>query len=295
MMLAMPTALVLTRQSDSYSAFRFMEAAKRHSLPLELLDPHLLYLYVIDGQSQVALNGRALDAAELRVIPRLGSTATEYSLAALELLEQAGARSLNPSSALFAMRNKFIALAALSAAGIPVPESAMLRAPCDIAPVIERLGGYPVVLKFIRGSQGVGVIYAPDETAVTSVLEAMNLIQYDVLVQRYYPWAAQRDVRVLVLGGEARWAVERVSGGGRFRSNFHRGGQAGAVELPVEAVELAVRAAGVFRLGLAGVDLIESPGGLLVMEVNSSPGFETIETVHSVDVAAEILRFALSG
>jgi len=293
MMLAMPTALVLTRQPDSYSAFRFMEAAKCHALPLELLDPHLLYLYVIDGQSQVALADRALAAAELRIIPRLGSTATEYSLAALELLEQAGARTLNPSSALFAMRNKFTALAGLSAAGLPVPESAMLRAPCDAAPVIERLGGYPVVLKFIRGSQGVGVIYAPDETVVTSVLEAMNLIQYDVLVQRYYPQAAQRDVRVLTLGGEARWAVERMSGEGRFRSNFHRGGQAQAVELPAEAVELAVRAAGVFGLGLAGVDLIEGPEGLLVMEVNSSPGFETIEAVHGVDVAGEILRFAL--
>jgi len=147
------------------------------------------------------------------------------------------------------------------------------------------------VLKFIRGSQGVGVIYAPDESVALSVQEAMNLIQYDVLLQRYYPDAAGRDLRVLVLGGQARWCVRRVSRGGRFRSNFHRGGHAEAAQLVPATAELAERATAVFGLGLAGVDLIEGEGGLLVMEVNSSPGIETVETTHHVDVAGEIVEY----
>jgi ribosomal protein S6--L-glutamate ligase len=167
----------------------------------------------------------------------------------------------------------------------------MLRTPNDLAPAVERLGGYPLVLKFIRGSQGVGVVLATEESVARSVLEALNLVQYDALLQRFYPEAQGSDTRVLVLGGAARWAVTRTSREGGFRSNFHRGGTAAARALTPEIARLAEEAAQLFELGLAGVDLIEGPHGPLVLEVNGSPGFETIEHAHGVDVAVEILQY----
>jgi ribosomal protein S6--L-glutamate ligase len=283
---------ILSRQPDSYSMQRFTAAAQQRGIPLLLLDPHNLYLWLSGGQADVSGGAQRINPRRLAVVPRLGSTATEYSIAALDMLERAGAGVVNTTASLMRMRNKFTALAQLACAGIAVPDSAMLRAPSDIAPAVERLGGYPLVLKFIRGSQGVGVVFAPDESVVTSVLEALNILQYDVLLQRFYARAAQTDLRVFVLGGEARWAVRRTSTNGRFRSNFHRGGRAQAVVLDAKAEALARHAAGVFELGMAGVDLIEGPAGWLVMEVNSSPGFETLEQVLNVDVAGAVLEYA---
>lgn len=290
----MRAIIVLARQPDSYAVRRLIEAAAQLGAGLTLLDPHQLGLDIATEGPRAFLGRHALDPAEIAVLPRLGSTATEYSLAALDILERMGVPSVNPGRPLLLMRNKFTAQAMLQSAGLPVPESAMLRAPADVSEAAARLGGYPVVLKFIRGSQGVGVIYAPDESVALSVQEAMNLVQYDVLIQRFYPEAAERDLRVLVLGGKARWAVRRQSRGGRFRSNFHRGGQAEPLALEAAVAELAQRAAAVFGLGLAGVDLIESERGLLVMEVNSSPGFETIEAAHANDVAGAIVEYTRS-
>lgn len=283
---------VLSRQPDSYSVQRFSTAARTRNIPLLMLDPHLIYLELSGGAPEAYCYDPRLVSHRLKLIPRLGSTATEFSVVALDMLERQGASTVNSAASLLQMRNKFTALATLAAAGIPVPDSAMLRAPLSIAPAVERLGGYPLVLKFIRGSQGVGVVYAPDESVVTSVLEALNLLQYDVLLQRYYPQAACSDLRVFVLGGEPRWAIRRESTGGRFRSNFHRGGKAQVAQLDPATAELATRAAAVFGLGMAGVDLIEGPELWLVMEVNSSPGFEAIESVKDDDVAGAILEYA---
>jgi ribosomal protein S6--L-glutamate ligase len=283
--------VVLTRQPDCHAARRLSAAAQQLKLPLTLLDPHQYYLYSLNGTTQVALAGAAVEARELAVIPRLGSLATEYALAALEHLERCGAWCLNGYPQLMRLRHKFSALSQLAAAGLQVPDSAMLRTPNEVGPAVAALGGYPVVLKFIRGSQGVGVVLASDESVARSVLEALNLVQYDVLLQRFYPEAAGSDTRVLVLGGTARWAVQRKSRRGGFRSNFHRGGTAVACELTPEIARLAEEAAQLFNLGLAGVDLIRGPHGLLVLEVNSSPGFETIEHAHGADVAVEILSY----
>jgi ribosomal protein S6--L-glutamate ligase len=168
----------------------------------------------------------------------------------------------------------------------------MLRMPSELAPAVARLGGYPVVLKFIRGSQGVGVVYAADESVAASVLEALNIVQYDVLIQRYYAKAGESDVRVLVLGGQARWAVSRAAPAGGFRSNLHRGGKALPTEVTPELKQLAEDSAREFGLGLAGVDIIQGDHGPLVLEVNSSPGFNAIEQAHGANVAGAILEYA---
>ena len=282
--------ILLSRQPDNYSSQRFMAAATRLGIPLELTDPHGYYLQLQGSLARITSAGnQAIHAGQI-VIPRLSSLATEYSLAALRHLELCGAKPLNSYASLMRLRFKFTALGELAAAGLAVPDSEMLRSPSEIAPAVERLGGYPLVLKFLRGNQGVGVVYAADESTVQSVLEALNLVAYDVMLQRYYPEAAQTDIRVLVLNGEARWAVRRTSSGGRFRSNFHRGGSAEKLELTTGLAELAVKAADAFELGFAGVDIIESEDSWLVLEVNASPGFETVDKVHNVDVAGEVLE-----
>ncbi len=291
----MQRIVVLTRTPESYSARRFVEAAsRRKGVALELVDPHKLYLGLSGGAADVSLHGAA-GATWDHSIARLGSTATEYALFALAHLEQAGTASLNTHGALSRLRYKFGTLAELAAGGVPVPDTMMLRAPNDIGAAVARLGGYPVVLKFIRGSQGVGVVYCDNLSVAESVLEALNLIQYDVMLQRFYPKAAEGDVRMLVLGGEARWAVRRTAPGGGFRANFHRGAQVSVYALAEEVAQLAVRAAGVFGLGFAGVDLAEDGGGgWIVLEVNGSPGFEAVEQVHGQVVAEAVLEHLLA-
>lgn len=293
--------IVLTRQPEAHGVTRLQQAAQVLNVELHAVDPHEFYLHLPAGGAQPSANGAAVQhprlGAEWRdtiIIPRLASLASEYSHSALQLLEQAGAHSLNPASGLLRIRHKFSALAELAAAGLPAAETCMLHAPSDIDPAVERLGGYPVVLKFVRGSQGVGVIFAPDATTVTSVVEALNLVQYDVMLQRFYPEAGGRDLRVLVLGGNPRWAVERRAEPGAFRANFHRGGSATAVEIDPAMLDIATRAAGCFGLGLAGVDLIDSGDGLVILEVNGSPGYATIEHEHGADVAGAIINEALS-
>lgn len=290
----MTQLIVLARQVDSHAVTRFAEAPLPAGAHLSVVDPHTYYLELAGGAPQVSFGGKAVLSEPTVVIPRLGSLTTEYALSALEWLERAGAATLNSAAALLRLRHKFSALGRLADAGLAVPDSVMLHTPSDVAPAVAKLGGYPVVVKFIRGSQGIGVVYAPDESVVASVLEALNLVQYDVMLQRYYPAGARRDLRVLVLGGEPRWAVARRTPGGGFRSNLHRGGEAARAKPRKQTLELAARAAAVFELGLAGVDIIESKRGPLVLEVNASPGFQAIELVYEEDIAAEILKYAAS-
>jgi ribosomal protein S6--L-glutamate ligase len=288
----MAPIIVLTRRPEAHASRRF--ATARPGLDVTLVDPFELELRLAAGGPEVHHAGLPLALAECTVIPRIGSIAPEYSLSVLEHLAAAGARSLNPPAGLLKLRHKFHMLAGLAAAGLPVPDSLMLRAGSDLEPAVEALGGYPIVLKFVRGGQGVGVIKAPDDDTVRSVLEALNLIQYDILIQRYLPGAAQRDLRVLVLGGKARWAIERTSAAGRFRSNFHRGGSVAPVEIAPGAARLAEAAAAAFGLGVAGIDIAEDGGQQYVLEVNGSPGFEATEQAHGADIAGAILDYAAS-
>jgi ribosomal protein S6--L-glutamate ligase len=284
--------VVLTRQPDSYSCRRFSAAARRLGINLELTDPHTLQLQLDHGAIS-ATDAAGRDYAGVRVVPRLSGLASEYALAALRQLELSGARTLNSHASLLRLRFKYSALGELATAGIAVPDTAMLRADggADVAAAVARLGGYPLVLKFLRGSQGVGVVFAPDESVVQSVLEALNQVQYDVMLQRLYPAAAESDLRVLVLRGKVLHAIRRRSQAGRFRSNFHRGGTAEPADPTAEQAALAVRAAELFGLGFAGVDLIDGGDGRdLVLEVNGSPGFEAVDQACGVDVAEDVLK-----
>jgi ribosomal protein S6--L-glutamate ligase len=292
-----PVLLLLSRNPDAHGVRRLFEAGKTLGV-CQLLDPHAIRLGVEGGQLLAWTDaGGELDLTRLVVLPRLGSTSTEYSLAVLEHLESGGAKVVNSAAGVTRLRSKFNMLGYLAAAGLPVPDSVVMRVPVEIEPIAERLGGWPVVLKFIRGSQGLGVAIAQDETVAGSVLEAMNFAQYDVLLQRYHARAAHSDFRVLVLGGQARWGMRRVAADGKFRSNIHRGGRAEPIDLATEHAEfaqLAEQAAAVFGLGLAGVDLFASEGGPVLLEVNSSPGFEKPEELYGPVVADAIVEYAYS-
>jgi ribosomal protein S6--L-glutamate ligase len=282
--------IILTRHPDNHACSRFREA--RPQLDLRFLDPFTLELRLDTGTAQVWQAGRQLDVQQAAVVPRIGSTSPEYGLNVLEHLVESGAASINPPAGLLRLRHKFSMLSALACAGLPVPDSVMLRHQAGFDDAVQQLGGYPVVLKFVRGGQGIGVIKAQDADTIRTVLEGLNLLQYDALLQRFHPAAAESDTRVLVLGGRARWAIRRSSSGGRFRSNFHQGGSAVAVEINAELKGLAEAAAAVFGLGLAGVDIAEDGGKRYLLEVNSSPGFEATETAHAEDIAGAILDHA---
>ena len=290
-----PCILVLTRNPVSHTVIRFREVAEsRDDFSLQVIDPHGLRLRLGDNGVAIEHDSLELDPSNTVVIPRIGSLSSEFSLHALELLELAGFPSLSPFAGLRGLRHKFSALAGLRLHGIPVPDSIMLRNQSDLATAVEGVGGYPLIVKFIRGSQGVGVVYADREDVVSSLLDALNLVQYDVLLQEFIPEAASwGTVRVFVSGGEARWAVKMTTTEGSSRSNLHAGGRPEAFELSESLALLVMRSCDVFGLTTAGVDLTQSEHGWIVMEINGSPGFQAIEEVHGVDVASHQLDSAL--
>ncbi len=296
-MTTLPQLILLTRKPDASATRRFLEAgaARAAQFELHMLDAHELVLGMQDGVLSLCHPRVDFPQGRTVFIPRMGSLATDYAVYALDVIRRCGFPLLNPPEALTPLRCKFNALAQLAAAGLPVPDSLLLRSPADLPAAAAALGGYPLVLKFIRGSQGVGVILANGPDAVDSVLSAMNVVNYDVMLQRYYPRAARESYRVLVIGGSSRWAVRLHSNGDSFRSNHHLGGGAGPAELTDELAELADRASAAFELGLAGVDIVyRDDGTAMLLEVNAAPGFETIESQHGVDAAGAILDYTAS-
>ena len=287
--------LLLTRMPSGRSVTRLQEAAEgRTELRLLVLDPHTIRLHTGQAGTRISHDQLEIDPAGSVLLPRLASLSTEFSLHVLEQLEQLGIPSICPFDGLRRLRHKYSALLSLSEAGLPVPDSVMLRNQAELQPAVDSVGGYPLMIKFIRGSQGVGVIRADREDTVRSVLDALNLVQYDVLLQRWIPEAATAGtIRVLVIGGKARLAVHLVPAQGRDRSNLHAGGEARMFEMTTELAQLAEKSCAVFGISAAGVDLVESAGGLMLMEVNGSPGFEAPEELYGIDIAGRLLDSAL--
>ncbi len=291
-----PQILLLTRNPSGQSVTRLQEAAGiRKDCTLQVVDPHSIRLHTGTGGPRVGHDSLRIEAGNTVLLPRMGSLSTEYSLYCLEQLEACGIPSICSFGGILRLRHKYSALTMLAQAGLPVPDSVLLRNQAELQPAIDSVGGYPLIIKFIRGSQGVGVILAEREDTVRSVLDALNLVQYDVMLQRYIPEAASRGtIRVLVVGGRALLAVQLTAAAGRDRSNIHAGGTARKLELSREMQALAERSAALFGLGLAGVDLVDTAAGLVLMEVNSSPGFEQPELLYGQDIAAQIIDSALA-
>lgn len=281
---------ILSRNSALYSTQRLVEAARDRGYTARVLDPLRCYMRIAPAGFEVHYKGRALtDVAA--VIPRIGASITFYGTAVLRQFEMMGAFTPNSSDAILRSRDKLRAHQLLAREGIGLPTTVFGDNPDDTADLLRMLGPAPHVIKLNEGTQGNGVILAESQTASRSVIEAFRGLYANFLVQEFIAEAEGADLRCFVVGGKVVAAMRRSAKPGEFRSNLHRGGTATATKLSAQERELAVRAAKVMGLGVAGVDMLRSNRGPLVLEVNSSPGLEGIEAASGVDVAAAVIDY----
>jgi ribosomal protein S6--L-glutamate ligase len=282
---------LLTCNERSYSARRLCEAAKGRGHVARAFDTRRFSLLVDPDRQDLFYDGERFDTHGV-VLPRIGASVTTFGLAVLRQLEALGGLAMNSSDSIAASRDKLRGAQLLAARGVRVPATAFTRGREGIRPAVERLGGAPVVVKLLEGTQGIGVVLAETTDAAEAVVQALHSAGQNVLIQRFVRESRGRDVRALVVGGRVIAAMARVARGSDFRSNVHRGGTGERVALDAAFEHAAVEATRVFGLDVAGVDLLESRDGPLVLEVNASPGLEGIETTTRVDVAAAIIEHA---
>ncbi|PWK82387.1 30S ribosomal protein S6--L-glutamate ligase [Fulvimonas soli] len=281
---------VLSRNTRLYSTRRLVEAARQRGHVVRVLDPLRCYVRIAPGDMAIRYRGKALRDFEA-VIPRIGSQSTFYGTAVLRQLEMLGVYTPNPSGAVLCARDKLRCLQVLAAQGIPMPMTVFGDNPDDTDDLLALLGEPPHVIKLNEGSQGNGVVLAEKRAASQSVIEAFRGLYANFVVQEFIAEAKGCDLRCFVVGGKVVAAMQREATPGDFRANLHRGGSAVKAVLSAEERRLAVRAAEAVGLGIAGVDLLRSRRGPLLLEVNASPGLEGIETATGVDVSAHIIRY----
>ena len=285
-------ALVLSRNVAIYSTRRLTEAFRARGLPLSVLDPASICLKISGETVELHEGGRRLPNPDV-VIPRIGVVTTEHSLSVLRQFEILRVPLTATADAVRISKDKMGSLQALANAGIPIPETALARQGPDATWAVEAVGGAPVVLKFLTGTHGVGVFLADSQESARSILEAMWSLEKNLIVQRFIASAAGQDLRLFVVGDRVVAAMRRTAPEGTFRSNLHSGGQPSPLTPTKQLIDLALRATQALGLKIAGVDILESDDGPLVLEVNSSPGLEGIEDVTGIDIAGAIADEAI--
>ena len=245
---------------------------------------------VVQSKPEVHFKGETLDAFDA-VIPRIGASVTFYGTAVLRQFEMMGAFPLNESVAISRSRDKLRSLQLLSRKGVGLPITGFAHDPDDIKDLIKMVGGAPLVIKLLEGTQGIGVVLAETKKAAESVIEAFMGLKANIMVQEYIKEAGGADIRCLVVGDKVVAAMKRQALPGEFRSNLHRGGSASLIKVSPTERATAVKAAKIMGLNVAGVDILRSQRGPLIMEVNSSPGLEGIELATGKDIASIIIQF----
>lgn len=273
-----------------YSTRRLVEAGEAAGHEMHVVDTLRCYMSMATAQPQIHYKGEQLEGFDA-VIPRIGASITFYGTAVLRQFEMQGVFPVNESVAISRSRDKLRSLQLLSRKGIGLPITGFANAPDDIPDLINMVGGAPLVIKLLEGTQGIGVVLAETRKAAESVIEAFMGLSANIMVQEYIEEAGGADIRCFVVDGKVVAAMKRQAAEGEFRSNLHRGGSAQLVRISKEERLTAIKAAKVMGLNVAGVDLLRSARGPLVMEVNSSPGLEGIEEATGKDVAAMIIRF----
>jgi len=281
---------ILSRNNALYSTQRLVEAARARGHSVRVLDPLRCYMSIAPGAFEIHYKGRSLGHYDA-VIPRIGASVTFYGTAVLRQFEVMGAYTPNASDAILCARDKLRAHQMLAREHIGLPTTVFGDNPDDTADLLHMLGPPPHVIKLNEGTQGTGVILAEGLSSSRSVIEAFRGLYANFLVQEYIAEADGADLRCFVVGNKVVAAMRRKAKAGEFRSNLHRGGTASAVELSAQENEVALRAAKVMGLHVAGVDLLRSRRGPLVLEVNSSPGLEGIEAASGVDVARAVVDY----
>ncbi len=255
---------------------------------VEILDPLSCYMNINPAAPTIHYKGRQLPHFDA-VIPRIGSAITYYGTAVLRQFEMQGSYPLNESVAITRARDKLRALQLLARQGIDLPITGIAHSPDDTADLIAMVGGAPLVVKLVEGTQGIGVVLAETRQAAESVIDAFRGQNAHILVQEYITEAQGKDIRCLVVGDRVVGAIERQAKEGEFRSNLHRGGSARRVEITEREREIALRATSTLGLDVAGVDILRADRGPLVMEVNASPGLEGIEKTTGLNIAGTMI------
>ena len=281
---------ILSRAPRSYSTRRLVAAAQGRGHTADVLDVLKLDISLEPGFPNLYYRGRPLEEYDA-VIPRIGSSITFFGTAAVRQLEQMDVFCANSALGIANSRDKLRCLQMLSKHDIGIPPTEFVRRSQDVLPAIERVGGVPVVIKLLKGTQGIGVILAETLAAAESIIETLHSARQSVLVQKFVAESKGRDIRAFVVGDRVVAAARRVAKAGEFRSNLHRGGSAEGVELDEAYETAAVRSAQIVGLRVAGVDMLESADGPAVMEVNSTAGLQGIETATGIDVAGAIIDY----
>lgn len=281
---------ILSRNTKLYSTQRLIEAARARGHRVRVLDPLRCYMRIDSKDLAIHYKGRRLGAFDA-VVPRIGASVTVYGTAVLRQFEMMGVYALNGSDAILRARDKLRCLQLLAQQGIGLPNTVYGDYPDDTSDLLALLGKPPHVIKLVEGTQGAGVVLAEKPSASRSVIEAFRGLYANFLVQEFIREARGADLRCFVVGGRVIAAMKRQARAGEFRSNLHRGGSAVDAALSAAETDTAVRAAAVMGLGVAGVDLLRSRRGPLVLEVNSSPGLEGIEAATGRDVAGAIIEY----
>jgi ribosomal protein S6--L-glutamate ligase len=282
--------VVLSRGKRLYSTRRLVEAAAARGHSVRVLDHTRCYVEVSNSGPTVFFEGEPIRGVDA-IIPRIGASVTEYGAAIVRQFETQGVFTTTPSIALTRARDKLRSLQLLAREKAAIPHTLFARRASDLDDLLERLGGPPVVIKLLEGTQGVGVVLAETKKAAKSVLQAFEGLKADVIVQEFIREAKGADLRVIVVGGRVVAAMRRVGAPGEFRANVHQGGSTEKVTLTQRERRLAVKAAKALGLPIAGVDMLRSERGPLVIEVNASPGLEGIEFASSVDVAGAVVQW----
>ena len=281
---------ILSRNPRLYSTRRLVEAAEARGHEVRVLDALRCYMNISSNKPMLHYRGEDLPTYDA-VIPRIGASITFYGTAVLRQLEMMGVYPVNESVAVTRSRDKLRSLQLLSRKGIGMPVTGFANSPDDIQDLIKMVGGAPLVIKLLEGTQGIGVVLAETKKAAESVIEAFLGLNANIMVQEYIKEAGGADIRCFVVGGKVVAAMKRQGAEGEFRSNLHRGGTAKLIKLTPEERKTAVRAAQIMGLNVAGVDILQSKRGPVVMEVNSSPGLEGIEKSTGKDIADIIIGF----
>jgi ribosomal protein S6--L-glutamate ligase len=281
---------ILSRKSSLYSTRKLVEAAEKRGHSVRVIDVLRCYMNIAPKSPEIHYRGAKLERFDA-VIPRIGASVTFYGAAVVRQFEMMGVYVVNESIAISRARDKLRSLQLLARRGIGLPITAFAHSPDDTADIIKLVKGAPMVIKLIEGAQGKGVVLAETDTAADSVIGAFRNLDAYFLVQDFIEEAKGSDIRCFVVGGEVIAAMKRKAAPGEFRSNLHRGGSATAVKLTKAEERTARRAARILGLNVAGVDIVRTRTGPAVLEVNSSPGLEGIETTTGVDVAGRIIEF----
>ncbi|GAB6071172.1 30S ribosomal protein S6--L-glutamate ligase [Thiomicrorhabdus hydrogeniphila] len=281
---------ILSRGPKLYSTRRLVEAAEAKGHEVRVIDALRCYMNINSVHPEVHYKGQVLEGFDA-IIPRIGASVTFYGTAVLRQFEMMNVFPLNESVAISRSRDKLRSLQLLSRKGVGLPVSGIAHSPDDVDDLLKIVGGAPVVIKLLEGTQGVGVVLAETHSAATSVIQAFNGLRANILVQEFIKEAGGADIRCFVVGGKVIAAMKRQGKEGEFRSNLHQGGSANLIKITAVERATAVNAAKIMGLNVCGVDLLRSNHGPVVMEVNSSPGLEGIEKATGKDIASMIIAF----